>query len=113
MTNDDLKLMRHILGSIDLYDVDETLNDAELLARAGDVEIFYKKYFDKQLKQMIQEQLEFIGKEVQPEQLAFARGTINGFSLIREWFKDQLGLSLSRNDKESGTEAGGSGLPIL
>lgn len=113
MGEEELKLMRKVLGSIDLTDIEEDLDEAEILARAGDAEIFYRNHFDKVIKKLIQDQLEFIGKEIQPEQLPFARGTINGLSLIKQWFEDQIRLSLSRHDKEQGTEPGSSGLPHL
>ncbi len=71
------------------------------MARAGDVELFYKAHFEKVLKLFIQEQLEFMGKNVQNiEQLMFARGTINGLFLIKEWCENQRRLSLSRFEEK-------------
>ena len=95
------KLLRHLLSSIDLLDIEEIknlrLNDIEIRARAGDVEIFYRNHFKKILKLLIQKQLEFIASEATSElQLQFARGTINGFTLLDDWCKEQTTLSLSR-----------------
>lgn len=105
------ELIRHLLGSIDLADIEKLqetkLKPADAMARAGDVELFYKTHFEKVLKLFIQEQLEFIGIGKRDEignkigietleQLMFARGTINGLLLIKQWCEQQRSLSLSR-----------------
>jgi hypothetical protein len=96
------ELLRHELASIDLSDIlkllKERLSDEEAQEIAGTVEIFYRTIFEKRIKLLIQRQLEFIGTEaVNDSQLQFARGTVNGFFLIDEWFKEQVHRSLSRN----------------
>lgn len=117
-----IQLLKHLLGSINLNDIEELKNikidDVEAMARAGDVELFYKNHFEKILKLFIQKQLELIGIGIKDEktgekigvenieQLLFARGTINGFLLIQEWMEEQRQLSLSRFEEkpESSTE---------
>lgn len=101
------KLLRHLLGSIDFSDVEEELGDEGERARAGDAELFYKKHFEKLIKKFILEQLRFIGMGTvdkkgrkfgieDDKQLKFAQGTINGLSLIKNWFEEQVAISLSR-----------------
>jgi hypothetical protein len=115
MEKPEKELIRHLFGSIDLSDIEELkemkLDDIEAMARAGDVELFYKNHFEKVLKLFIQKQLELIGIGVKDEktgekigvedikQLMFAKGTINGFLLIKEWMEEQRRLSLSRFDE--------------
>ncbi len=112
-TEQSKELLRQLLTSINLEDIEElkkiTLNDADALSRAADVELFYKNHFSKVIKLFIQIQLEYIGKEAETtEQLMFGRGTINGLFLIKNWFDKQVNLSLSRFDKpetDTDTEA--------
>ena len=97
------KLIRHELGSIDFSDIEELQNiklkNPDARSRAADVEIFYRNIFKNVIKLFIQEQLEFMGKEIKDtEQFLFARGTINGLFLIKDWFEEEEKLSLSRND---------------
>ena len=104
-TQNSAKLLRHLLASIDLSDIehlkDIKLNDTDAMARAGDTETFYKSHFENVLKLFIQQQLEFISKEaVSNDQLQFGRGTFNGLMLIKEWCEKQKNLSLSRFDKK-------------
>jgi hypothetical protein len=96
-----LILIRHELASIDLSDIknieDILISDAEVRQREADSEIFYIKYFEKLLKLLTQKQLEYVGTQAQSDlQSAFGRGTINGFYLIDQWFKEQLSGSRGR-----------------
>ncbi len=110
---DSVTLLRHLLASIVLSDTKEEISSEEHNRRAVDAEIFYKNHFEKLLKAFIQEQLEFIGKEAMDlEQLSFGRGTINGFSLIKEWFEEQTKESLARFDKEKEEPETGEIKPI-
>ena len=52
-----------------------------------------------------------MGMQAENPQMPFSRGTLNGFILIKEWFEEQIKLSLSRFDKTEEPEAGGSGIP--
>ncbi len=97
-------LMRHLLASIDLSDVEELdkirITNDEAMARAGDAELFYKSHFEKVIKLLAWQQLEFTAKEAtDQDMLQFARGTFNGIAIVKEWFEDQRKKSLSRFDK--------------
>ncbi len=103
----EIKLIRHSLASIDLSDAEEEISNEEYNRRVADAEIFYKKHFEKLLKAFVQEQLEFIGKEAKDlEALSFGRGTINGFILIKEWFEDQIKESHSKFEEKEEKETG-------
>lgn len=96
------KLLKHQLGSVDLSDIEklraEKLNGKDSMSRAVEVELFYKSVFKKVIKLLIQEQLEFMGKEVgDTYQFQFARGTVNGLFLVRDWFDDEEREALSRH----------------
>jgi hypothetical protein len=89
---DSVKLLRHLLSSIDLSDAqkEDFLDEESYLNRASMAESFYHNGFEKVLKLYIQGQLEFIAKEATNDlRLQFARGTINGLTLIKEWFEEQ------------------------
>lgn len=105
MKKEELELIRHNVGSINLSDIEklkeERISEDAEKQRAADAEIFYKNHFEKLLKLFIQKQLEFIAEEATDiEKLAFSRGTINGFTLINEWFEEQVNFSLSRFEEE-------------
>ena len=98
-------LMREALGSINFERIkrlEQTkLTDGEAEARAGDVEITYRNYLEDVLDLFIFEQLKFVMEEATDmEKLAFARGTVNGLKLFKEWCEDQTKVSKSRFDKE-------------
>ncbi len=110
--NEQVKLMRHLLASIDLSDIDkidkERLDDEELMSRAIAAEVFFIQHFDKILKLFVNEQLKFIATEAtDKEKLAFGRGTINAFAIINEWFDDQVRTARSRQSKKEEREKGG------
>ena len=97
-TTDLIEALRKECGSATLEDIIAgeipQLTDTELMARAGDAEIFYTKYLDKILRLMIYQQLEkTIGENID---IQFGRGTVNGIYLIQQWFKDQVSISRSR-----------------
>jgi len=103
--------LRKRLGSLsieDLKNLDKPmLTDVELNARAGDTEIFYKNHFKQILELLIYKQQIAISDTAQTiEQVALGRGTINGLYLIQEWFEEQIGISMSRFDKEEKSEPG-------
>lgn len=100
-----------ILGSINLSDIEilqnEGLDGEEYYARASSCELFYKRYFEKVLKLLIQKQLEEIAtKALNEGQMVFGRGTINGFFLIQDWFKEQISISMERFNKDKEPEKG-------
>lgn len=101
------KLLRHLLASIDLSDTEEEIGDEEYNKRMADADIFYTNHFEKLLKAFIKKQLEFIAKEAESlEALSFGRGTINGFILLKEWFEEQIKESHSRFEGKEEEETG-------
>ena len=99
-------LIRHLLASIDLTDIvaiqleEDSIDEKSEMGRATDTEIFYKNIFSKIIKTMYQAQLEFMGKEAETtDQVIFSKGTINGLSLVKEWFEDQDALAKSRHNQ--------------
>jgi hypothetical protein len=103
--------LRKELCSITIEEIDALkepqLTEAEYNGRANDCEIFYTKYVERVLKAFIQQQLESIGKDaLNMEQVMFGRGTINGFYLLDEWFKNQINISRARFNPEEKAEPG-------
>ena len=96
------ELNRHQLGSIDLGDIleEEKITDIEQLELALRAVEFNHAYFEKVLKEFINEQLKFIGMKADSEnQLLFGRGTINGLFLVQEWFVKQMGIIEEEHNK--------------
>ena len=105
------ELLQKELCSISLKDIEELKNeeitDDEFKGRAADAELFYKKYFEKIIKLLIQEQIEFVANQAANDiQLAFGRGTANGLYILDKWFKDQIAISQERFQKEEKPELG-------
>lgn len=87
------ELLRKELGSINLSDLEENLSSEEAREIASEATAFYHGIFKDTLNKLIQDQLEFMGKEAQTEdQFIVGRGTINGLLLIKEWFNEQEGI---------------------
>ena len=102
-------LLRRNLGSVDFEEIERLrgmeLTEEEFNARASATEAFWNHYFETVLKLKIQEQLEFIGKEAtDADQWLFGRGTLNGMSLIKEWFEEQAGVSRQKGLPEDKPE---------
>lgn len=100
------RLLRKELGSIILDDIEDLKTKEEKLdykqqeARANDVELFYKKHFERVIKLFIQKQLEEGVKEADTiGKVLFGRGVITGMLLIKEWFEKQVNLSMSKFDE--------------
>ena len=78
------ELMRHLLGSIDLNDVYELKSMSEedrKLYNGRIASVFYD--IERDTKELVYNQLLFMGKEAADEtQFIFARGTVNGLSLL-------------------------------
>ena len=116
LSREELKITRHNLCSIDLSDIEENLTIEDETNRADAARKFYKEWFKRILSKLTQAQLEFTGKKAQlPIELTMARGTINGFVLLEEWFNEQIGISEGQKekDKEMGPEPGSTGLPEI
>ena len=106
--------MKKQFDSIDLSGIEKlkgkVLTEEEVKQRAAEATAFYKLYFEDSLKLFIQEQLEFIATEANTlEGLAYNRGTINGFFLIRDWFQRKVN-SVGGNSKA--TDEGETGEPF-
>ena len=99
------------MAVINLTDIEELkrlkLTDEEVQARSGDAETFYRSHFEKVIKLLIQQQIEFMAREAtDAEAFVFARGSVYGLSLVHKWFEDELKKSLSRFDKGEEPEKG-------
>ena len=95
------KLLAHQLASLSLDDIRELekreLKPEELEAMTGAAELFYRSYFEEELRLMILEQLKLLAKEGEtPLAIQFSRGAIYGLTLIRDWFEEETARSLGR-----------------
>jgi len=78
----------------------EDLSQEELEELASEAKVFYRNFFKPVLQELQQEQLEFLGEQVNSmEQLMFVRGTLNGLMLIEEWFQQQEGVVKDKIEK--------------
>lgn len=95
-------------------DVTEELSTQARLKRASECMIFYESHGDYLLKTLIFAQLKFMGaKATNEESLAFVRGTINGFQLLREYFEEQREVVRSeRGDDNKKSEPGRAIPPV-
>jgi len=97
MDKNSTKLLRRLLASLDIDDLEKyskelTLEEAS--QRAKDADVFYERHFKRMIVRWINAQLLQISNEVNnKEQLFFGRGTMNGFKLIEEWFREQVAIS--------------------
>jgi len=109
--------MKTKFRSIDIEELDRlknvVLSEAEVKQRAAEATAFYKLYFEDSLKLFIQKQLEFIPEGVDTlEQLAFSRGSINSFCLIRDWFEAKVNLIKAGGDVSDKGEPGDPFSPV-
>ena len=109
--------MRHLLGSIDLSDIEKLkqkgLTDAELRGRASDTEIFYERHFKTVLKLLMQAQLEWIALNADDEyKLQFGRGSFNALLVVMEWFDERVKEAMERFQPKEKPEPGESITPV-
>jgi len=79
----------------------ETMSDDEAMVKASDYDIFYEKYFSKDLDIFLLEELKYAGEIAQNvEMLMFCRGHIDMINKLKNFFIQQKSLSLSRFDRE-------------
>ncbi len=102
-----VELLRHILGSIDMSDIEELkevrMSDADYKARAGTLDILYKNIIRDVIKLFINKQLEFMATNT--VDIQFVRGTINGLYLIDEFFQEQVKIaSIPEEEKKEKTQ---------
>lgn len=85
-----LKLMRHMLGSIDLSDVEDEkdMTESERQAYCAAIFAVYPR-LEKDIKKMLYAQLMYVCNEAEIwERVIFGRGTFNGMDLLLEkWNK--------------------------
>lgn len=92
------KLMRKILGSIDVYDAHDEVykNEDDYMEYLSALAVYFP-YFENKIKKLIQVQLKFQGKEADYwEQVVFSKGTINGFDLVLETLENEHNDYLER-----------------
>lgn len=85
--NPDIRLMRAILGSSNLENVEriDQMSESDRSSYVAAVAESYDVVFKPVLKQLIEDQRDFISNEAQDMyQVAFARGTLNGAKLLDE-----------------------------
>lgn len=83
------------LESQDLKDRQETEEEAR--ERAGTYEIFWRVHFEKDLAIIVQQQLQFMGQNVETEaQLLWLRGVLAGLDIVKKKFEEKVNLSMSR-----------------
>jgi len=79
----------------------KSLDEDEIKEMASQAEILWKRYFENELNKKILEQLWTLGTEIKDEKdLLFVRGTLNGLLIIKNWFMEQINISMSRFNKE-------------
>ena len=80
-----------------LLEKNRSLTEEELVSKVGSYEIFWKIYYEKDLKWLVAEQLDFMGKNVEGDsQLMFMRGILQGIELVRQMHEAQVNMSISR-----------------
>jgi hypothetical protein len=91
---DQVALLRHLLGSIDLSDVQDEprpLSEEESMNRASIASAFWETQFEPVLKRFVRMQEEQTALRARTwEEVMMGRGTVNGLELIREWFVERV-----------------------
>lgn len=88
-----IELLRHLLGSIDLSDVEDIKELSEEEKRAHiDIIGAAFPYIEKDIKKFLYEQLMFSSNQAMDwDQVLVGRGTFNGMDLLLEhWKKDRV-----------------------
>ena len=97
-----LKAIRHLLGSIDLSDVEseKEMSETERIAYCAAIFAVFPR-LEKDIKRMLYEQLMFIcNKANDMEQVAFGRGTFNGMDLLLEEWRKASAEYVSKNKEK-------------
>lgn len=84
-----LELMRHLLGSIDLSDVEEDkeMTEAERKDYCANIAAVWPT-LEKDIKKFLYAQLMFVSNNAGNwEQVLFGRGTFNGLDILQEHWK--------------------------
>ena len=105
--NNEIRLLRHILNSIDVSDIRDSLtslDEKKERERESMATGFYSSYFKKVIDRFVYEQLLKMGRNIGEDGLKFVQGTINGFSIIDEWFQNETGIVRDRQEEEEGVD---------
>ena len=98
-----LKLMRHLLGSIDLPDIEEKeVSEADRSAYCSAIYAVFP-VLERDIKKMLHAQLMFSSNEAGNwEQVVFGRGTFNGMDLLLEkWRLASIEHQAPKEDKNN------------
>lgn len=98
-----IELQRHLLGSIDLSDVEDAkeLSEEEKRARVDIIGAAFP-FIERDIKKFLYEQLMFSSNQALDwEQVLVGRGTFNGMDLLLEhWKKDRVEFLAKATPKE-------------
>ena len=105
-----LGLQRHLLGSIDLSDVDEEMNESERKEYVAAISAVFPR-LEKDIKKFLYQQLMYSSNQAENwEQVIFGRGTFNGLSLLLEYWKtinqEQLEKSIPKQQFDANVPIG-------
>jgi len=102
MPETNLDLMRHLLGSIDLSDIeDEEMDEVERGEYIASISAVYPR-LEKDIKKFLHAQLMFSSNNAENwDQVIFGRGAFNGMDLLlKHWEKAHFEHSAKAVDKE-------------
>jgi hypothetical protein len=78
------------------------MSEEDLQARAASAEIFWRVYFEKELKALTAQQLDYMGKNIENDrQILWIRGVLAGLDIVKVWFEAQLNVSMARFNQEN------------
>lgn len=88
--NDNVRtLVRHLLASIDLSDIElDEMGTEERKEYVGVASAAYLNTLRREVKRLLKAQEEFVARQASPESLMFARGTVNGIMLVEEAYEE-------------------------
>ena len=97
---DELRITRHALNTVaPIKDIFKGMNTNDMASFLSNVkQAAENRSLDLMLSSLVTAQVDLIAKRCEPEQLNFARGTLNGISLVRQEM-DRLALRL-KEDRE-------------
>src|SRR3989304_1853024 len=97
-----LEVMRHILGSIDLKDVEEEMTESDRKDYCAAISAVFPR-LEKDIKRFLHAQLMYASNQAENwEQVIFGRGTFNGMALLLEYWKQINNKHISdTKEKES------------
>lgn len=102
MSDETLKLQRHLLGSIHLSDVEqsEEITEEERKVYCSVIYAVYPR-LEKDIKQFLHQQLMFSANSAETwEQVIFGRGSFNGLSLLLEHWQKASSEHMAHAKKE-------------